>query len=624
MSSRLVRIIRHYALAIAATLAALGGTLAIDPIRTKSPFLLFALGVMVAAGYGGTGPGVLATLLGAILANYFIFPPLHTFLTVPGPADLVPLLLFTGVGFLITWLQYLLRRNQDRLRQAHEQLVRATSITTSIIDGTSDAIAAVDTQFRFLAFNYTYARQFEVLFGASVELGASVLDRLSSPDYRERASAQWNRALSGEQFTVMETLEDVHGVHSYEIAFNPMRNQSGQVTGASQVVRDTTARLQLEEQLRQAQKMEAIGQLAGGVAHDFNNLLTVISGYLEFVLSGLLHGDPVREPLSEASLAAARAAALTRQLLAFSRRQSVQPTVFDLNTAIRQVEKMLRRLIGEDIHLALALNPDLPQIEADMAQVEQVIMNLAVNARDAMPDGGRLVIATSSVSIAGNETPQIPTGVEPGRYIRLTVTDTGIGIPPAVQPRIFEPFFTTKAKGKGTGLGLSTVYGIVRQCGGFIHLESQPGNGATFTVLFPATTSAAAAEESPAPAAMTASHETILLVEDDNAVRNYLQTLLAGQGYTVVEAANGRQALAIMKAGSYTGIDLVLTDVVMPEMSGPELVSELAPLCPGLKVLFMSGYTDRELKGGSEYPLIQKPLSAPALFAQLREVLAKP
>lgn len=395
--------------------------------------------------------------------------------------------------------------------------------------------------------------------------------------------------------------------------------QFGERTRTEGVLRET------EAQLRQAQKMEAVGRLAGGVAHDFNNLLTVIRGYSELLLGRLGHTDAMRKDMEEIKKAADRASGLTRQLLAFSRRQFIAAKVLDLNALVANMDGMLRRLIGEDIiELCTELDSSSGAIKADPGQVEQVIMNLVVNARDAMPTGGRLTIQTRSVTI-GKVARLDAVGMEPGSYVLLLVRDTGHGMDAETQSHLFEPFFTTKEQGKGTGLGLSTVYGIVKQSGGSIMVESAPARGTTFRIYFPRVEAeapgAAGAVEAIDPAR---GRETILLVEDEPAVRGLVHETLRLQGYTVLEARHGIEAL--LTGTKYVGpIHLLLTDVVMPQMSGPEVAEKLLTVRPGIKVLYMSGYPDHPVfdQGGvsRETGFLPKPFSPQILAQKVREVL---
>ncbi|MBA3258993.1 MAG: response regulator [Gemmatimonadales bacterium] len=387
--------------------------------------------------------------------------------------------------------------------------------------------------------------------------------------------------------------------------------------------RDITPRERLESQLRQAQKMEALGRFAGGVAHDFNNLLTAIQGYASLLLFDLGPIDPRREDLEEIRKASERAAALTRQILAFSHRQVSEPEPVDLNLLIEDLERMIPRLIGEDVAVVTALDPGLGVVNADPRQLEQVIMNLVVNARDAMPEGGRLTIETANEAVAEDD-PRASPDLPPGPYIVLTVGDTGTGIDPEIQANIFDPFFTTKEPGRGTGLGLSTVYGIVKQIGGHIEVDSELGRGADFRIYLPELPGARV-ERAARPAALPAPRgsETILLVEDEESVRVFANKALEKQGYTVLEARHGRDAL--MRLAEHAGpVHLVITDMVMPEMSGGELARRLAGERPEVPVLFMSGYSDGEIahRGlGATSAYLQKPFTSDVLARKVREVL---
>jgi two-component system cell cycle sensor histidine kinase/response regulator CckA len=391
------------------------------------------------------------------------------------------------------------------------------------------------------------------------------------------------------------------------------------------MVEDITERKRLETQFFQSQKMETIGRLAGGIAHDFNNLLTVIKGYTQLSLSHIQEGDPCRENIEEIKAAAERAAELTNQLLTFSRRQILDMKVLDLNTIVRGLEKMTGRIIGEDIEMVTVLDDHLGRVKTDPSQIEQVILNLVVNARDAMPAGGKLAIETANVVL--DETyARTHIGVAPGSYVMLSVSDTGCGMSPEIKELIFEPFFTTKEEGKGTGLGLSTIYGIVKQSGGNIWVYSEPGRGTTFKVYLPRVE-----EETDAlPVQDHTDHlpkgnETVLLVEDDPSLRALAARVLRYQGYKVLEATNGHEAIGIARESIQERIHLLLTDVVMPHMGGRELVKRMKTLHSEIRVLFISGYTDHTiiyhagLKPGT--PFLQKPFSPTALAQKVREVL---
>ncbi len=390
------------------------------------------------------------------------------------------------------------------------------------------------------------------------------------------------------------------------------------------VLRDITERKKLEEQLRQAQKMEAIGRLAGGVAHDFNNLLTVIGGRCHLVINSLPAGHPLRRDIELIRGASERAAQLTHQLLAFSRRQVLESRVLDLNATVVGIEPLLRRMIGEDIQVVIGPTKELGRIKADPGQIEQVILNLAVNARDAMPRGGRLTLETANVDGPDGDGVGVSNRT-PGRYVVLAVSDTGIGMSPEVQANIFEPFFTTKDPGKGTGLGLSTVYGIVQQSGGHIAVRSEPGHGTTFRIYLPRVDAAPVSDQAP-PEVVAAPRgtETVLLVEDDEALRILAKEVLAVLGYTVLEAGHPADAIRIAESHGET-IHLLLTDVVMPQMNGRQLAETLAAARPDLKVLYMSGYTagtigaDGILEPGVQF--LQKPFTPLGLGRKVREVL---
>jgi PAS domain S-box-containing protein len=414
----------------------------------------------------------------------------------------------------------------------------------------------------------------------------------------------------------------------------PIRDAQGRMVAIEGIARDITAQVREREQLRHVEqqltlsnRLESVGRLAGGVAHDFNNILTTILGYAELLLDRIQEADPSHRLIREIHKAGQRATALTQQLLAFSRRQLLQPRVLDLNAEIRELRGMLERVLGEDVEIVVALDPDPGRIRADPTQIEQVLLNLVVNARDAMPQGGKLTIETAGV-VLDEDYARRHVAVRPGPYVRVTVSDTGIGMDREVQSHIFEPFFTTKEKGKGTGLGLSTVYGVVKQSGGNIWVYSEPGQGTTFKLYLPRVDKTG--EPIPAEAAtlpVRGGHETILLVEDESGVRDLATEILAGIGYRVLTARDGQHALEVAAAHAEP-IHLLVTDVVMPRVGGRALADRLRPMRPDTRILFMSGYTeDAIIQHGllvSGIAFLEKPFTPARLAGKVREVLDGP
>jgi len=456
------------------------------------------------------------------------------------------------------------------------------------------------------------------------------------PEDRERVAAAYARQVQGEptheEYRITRPNGEVRWIwdHSFPIA-----NEAGEFYRVAGIAEDITERKRTEEalrksedQLRKAQRLEAIGRLAGGVAHDFNNMLTAIIGTAELAMLELHRDHPVRRDLKEIKQTADRAANLTRQLLAFARQQIIAPGILNLNDLIMNLDKMLHRLIGEDIELAVIPSPDIGLVKVDAGQIEQVIVNLAVNARDAMPGGGALVIKTADFTVDQEFAAQHPE-LTPGEYVTLTVQDSGAGMTEEVKARLFEPFFTTKEVGKGTGLGLATCYGILKQNGGHIEVESEMGKGSTFRLYLPRMTETASAQPQPVPlGAIPPGTETVLLVEDEPTVREVATRMLREQGYHVLVATNGEEAIQLARARVSEPIHLLVTDVVMPRLSGKAVADQLKILRPDIKVLFISGYSDDTLMrhGASEAAslnFLQKPFSPSLLAYRIREVLDK-
>jgi PAS domain S-box-containing protein len=456
-------------------------------------------------------------------------------------------------------------------------------------------------------------------------LGRTTGDIVGGPaaGVHERANL---RALAGETVTYEWTRDSVRGLRHMQTTLSPIRSADGEVVGLVGVGRDITQRIEAEQQVRQAQKMEAVGRFAGGVAHDLNNMMMIILGFSDFLLSALKAGDPRRSDADEIRKAADRAMHLTRQLLGFGRHRVVARETLSLNTVVEGMERMLRPLLGEDITLVTRLSPGLGGVEADYGQMEQVVMNLTLNARDAMTLGGRLTIETADVDFGeGYAYQNLGVEVPAGAYVLLTVSDTGHGMTPEVKVHLFEPFFTTKPTTRNTGLGLATVYGIVVQSGGYIWVDSAPGQGASFKLCFPRVLAdEGTGEVAPIGRPATRGTETVLLVEDEDAVRVLASRVLAEQGYAVHEARNGREALAVLERPDH-GIDLVLTDVVMPDMGGVELADRVAAAHPDVRIVYMSGYSEGDkLHPGvrqSPYPFLQKPFSPESLAVRIREAL---
>lgn len=508
---------------------------------------------------------------------------------------------------------------QQRQRQDSEEMLQKLQRT---VEQSPDLVMITD---RACVLEYVNPA-FEALTGYRKEevVGQTLGILKSEQQPGELYEEMWDVVLSGRTFHGIVVNRKKNGeTFILEKSITPLRNASGEITHFISTGRDITDQRRLEIDLQQAQKMDAIGRLAGGVAHDFNNLLMVISAYAELSHDSLAPEHPLRGKLGEIVSASRRAADLTRQLLAFGRKQIRSPQILDLNTVLPQIVRVLPRLIGEDIQLTFAPGGNLGRIQMDPVQIEQIVMNLAANARDAMPCGGQLTIETENVQLEESYR-QRHNMVPQGDYVLLRVSDSGAGIPEGDLGHIFEPFYTTKEEGKGTGLGLATVYGIVKQNGGFIWVYSEPGFGTTFKIYFPRQTATAQALQAPALPEVPCGCETLLLVEDEAAVRRPAREFLTQKGYTVLETANGEEALRISRG--YCGpIDLLISDVVMPRMSGPALAELLSAERPRMKVLFMSGYAEntvlRHGKIDLAARLLEKPFGLNVLARKIREVL---
>ncbi|HVV83311.1 MAG TPA: ATP-binding protein [Kofleriaceae bacterium] len=504
------------------------------------------------------------------------------------------------------------------LERAAGDLDHTQKLLFALFEGSIEPILLTDEQFVIVAANRAaadlYGRPVHELVGAT---GSDFVDPGYDPQ-RARTTLLSEGRLRGQAAIIGG--DGKRRIIEYSASANilPDLNVS--------LLRDVTERVRLEEQLRQMQRLEGVGNLAAGIAHDFNNLLSVILSYASMALDGVRQGDPLRGDLEAIREAGRRATALTRQLLAFSRKQILEPRVIDLNRIVSGMEPMVRRVISEDVELTVLATRDLAHVYADANQLEQVLLNLVVNARDAMPHGGRLTIETANVELDADYA-AAHVDVRPGPHVLLAVTDSGTGMDAETQRRVFEPFFTTKAKDRGSGMGLAMVFGIVRQSGGHIWLYSEPGHGTTFKIYLPSCERPLDADQPAAPAESPGGSETVLLVEDDATVRQVVTTVLRNHGYNVLDAPNGGEALLICE--EYPGrIDLLLTDVVMPRMNGRKLAERLTALRPGLRVLYMSGYTDNAivhhgvLDAGIVF--LQKPITPDALLRKVREALAQP
>ena len=508
------------------------------------------------------------------------------------------------------------------LARAHRELHTTTQLLRTLVHASPLAIVAIDGEQNVLSWNHAA----EQLFGwREHEVRGRPAPNVP-PEAQDEFQRQFADVMRGAAFTGCRALRRRKDGAPLDISLSaaPLRDDGNAVVGIMMIIADITERMQLEEQLRQAQKMEAVGRLAGGIAHDFNNLLTVIRCHADLLHASLDADDPRREDAVEVMHTADRASSLTRQLLAFSRKQVLQPRIIDLNVVITDMERMLRRLIDATVELVTIPAPALGHVRADPGQLEQVLVNLALNARDAMPRGGSIIIETANVAFSAPRAH--PHGVvRAGEYVMLSITDNGRGMTAEAQAHCFEPFFTTKEQGKGTGLGLSTVYGIVRQSGGHVTFRTELGKGTTFTVYLPRlATGTPIGMPAIGSDVLPRGTETILVVEDESAVRSLVKRLLERQGYQVLTARHGADALALRERHEGP-IHLLLTDMVMPEMGGSELAERLQATSPQLRALYMSGYT----AGTNEHheiiaprsAFLAKPFSAEELVRRVRAAL---
>lgn len=590
---------------------ALVTSLILKQIIEPNFFLPFVTVTLVSSWFFGRNAGLLATALSTLVIDYFFVPPLFS-LAINSWTEAARLLTFVMTSLLVTFLVAELRYSK----------VRLTATLTSI----GDAVLVTDEVGRVTFLNPVAEAMLGCPLSEARNQPLSKILNLKDDTTGEPVETPLNLLLTdgaSYQSNTHKMLTSRHG-HSISIEESaaPIRDQDGKVSGAIFVLRDITARRQVQDQLSQAQKMAAVGRLAGGVAGDFNNLLTVITGYSEMLRSEMAASNPMRRFAEEILSAAERAAGLTRQLLAFSRGQNAHAKTVDLQALLMGMETMLKRLMGEEISVVVMPVPSLGKIKADPAQLEQLIINLAMNSRDAMPKGGRFVVEALNTEIKQGQSEARP-GMEPGEYVMLAVSDTGIGMDSETRGHLFEPFFTTKNRGTGSGLGLSIVYGIVQQARGHVNVYSEPNAGTIFEISFPRQKDDAAAAIRAPRSRSPRGTETILVADDEDGVRKLIHAVLATNGYTVLETRDGREALAAYEAN--TGrIDMVVTDVVMPNMTGIELGDKLSEMSPSLKILYVSGYRDAPPGSAAqerERNFLHKPFTPNALLTRVREVL---
>ena len=601
----------RYPFAIAFPAVALLTSAVLRPVLDPSLFLPFVAAVVLTAWYFGLGPGLLAAGVSVLFAELAFLTRLYT-LAISTRSQVTRLSALTIVCVLIAYLV-------DR-RRSKARLLSAT------LSGISEGIIATDH--RGLVCFINPAAEEMTGWSRSAALGKSSKEivRLSDEKTREALEDPLTKSMREGKLIALRDhalLSPREGAEiPVEESASPIRDPEGKLRGAVMLFRDISRHRQMIDQASHSQKMEAVGRLASGVAGDFNNLLTVITGYSEFLRGELVPGNPLRRFADEIQIAAERAAGVTRQLLALGRGQVVQAKPLDVNAVIANMDTMLRRLLGDRIEVVFLASPALGRVKCDTAQIEQVIVNLAMNSRDAMPSGGRFVVETANVDLEqGEESRRI--GVEPGSYVMIGVSDTGCGMDTETRLRLFEPFFTTKGQGKASGLGLSTVYGIVKQNHGHVTVYSQPDCGTIFEIYLPRTKESAEVVQRGRPVRGGGGSETVLLVDNDDGVRKLCSAVLQSNGYTVIEAPDGAAGLAAYEKNSGQ-VDLLLTDIVMPHMNGFELAERLAEREPRLGILYMSGYRDNPEgfpQRATNHPLLHKPFTPDTLLSRVRETL---
>jgi PAS domain S-box-containing protein len=632
-----------YLVAVLVTAAAAGVTQVIRPLVAPSVTPPFILAVAIAALFGGSGPGALASLLSVLALNYWFFPPIN----LDNPADLARLILIVVVAIVITMIAGAAHRHRvhaaaeamesERLRRLADQLAAEAEETTrqvrqstteekeawetmarlaAIVSWSSDAIIGKTLDGVVTSWNTAAERIFG--YSRSEMVGQSVF-KLIPEELHETERSVLAQLRQGETVQLSET-ERIRkdGKRIWiSLSVSPIRDVTGVIVGAASIKRDVTESRLMRQHLHDTQRFQAVGQLAGGIAHEANNQMTVVLGASQFLLRRPDLAPSARQDIELIRRAAERTASITQQLLAFSRRQVLELRDVDLNRVLQTIEPVLRRSLAESHELIVRLKLRDAVVRADPRQLEQVLLNLTLNARDAMPGGGRLTIETDSLELAAEDVTSDGDGPSPGAYAVVVVKDTGHGMDRATLQRVFEPFFTTKAVGQGTGLGLSVVHGIVNQSGGTIRVESDLGKGTTFTLYLPVS-SAGRAPELPADTGTMAMElgRTALVVEDDPVVRNMAARGLREAGYAVLEAVNGREALELTRA--HTGrLDVVVTDIGMPEMDGHDLARCLSQERPDVPIVFISGYGDPEPK----VPFLRKPFSPDVLVRRVGQVL---